>query len=298
MKKIFITIFTFSLLFVTYSCDRDLPYPIDQVKRGVLIDVSRVAGTEGVLYDGITTGNYKIKLTIPREQGDYSFMKNAQLLAVLQDVDGKMTSKVVMDNITQFPQEINLNIADVYNQFGQSMPSVGQTLFFTANVILNDGLVIPGWTEVTGFNNVMFAGWIIEGRAFSNNVRYSVVCGLDLDAFVGTCVVTLDEWWEDTPYEVEVTRISEDELSVEGMFDGYAENPMIIKVNTADYTVSIPRQILAPNSGMDWWGNPGYGNFNLEGTGIINACETSISFTATARVDAGSFGSVSFKLGK
>jgi len=298
MKKIFFAFISLSLLFVAQSCDKKLPFPIDEVKRGVLIDVSRVSNTDGVLYDGITTGNYKIALTIPENQGDYSNMKNAQLLAVLQDVDGKTTSKVVLDDLTQFPQEINLNISDIYSKFGQSVPIVGQVLYLTANVVMKDGSVIPGWTEYTGFNNVAFGGWMIDGRGYSSNVRYAVVCALVLDDFVGTCTVTLDDWWGDTPYPVEVTKISDTQLSIDGMFDGYAEKPMIINVNPVDYSIAIPKQILAPNSGMDWWGNPGYSNFSLEGSGTIDACGLSISFSATARVDAGSFGVMAFKIVK
>jgi hypothetical protein len=163
---------------------------------------------------------------------------------------------------------------------------------------LNDGSVIPGWTEYTGFNNIAFAGWMVNGHAYSSNVRYAVVCALVLDDFVGTCTVTLDEWWGDEPYPVEVTKISDTQLSIDGMFDGAAENPMIINVNPVDYSISIPKQILAPNSGMDWFGRPDYSNFSLEGSGTIDACNLSISFSATAKVDAGSFGIVSFKLGK
>ena len=298
MKNKYLAVIALSLLFITASCDKELPYPIDEVKKGVLIDVVRVAGTDGVLSDGLTTGNYKIKLTIPENQGDYSFMKNAQLLAVLQNTNGTTTSKVVIDNITAFPQEITLNIADVYQKFGLTAPALGQILSFTTNVVLNDGSTIPGWSAEVGFNNKAFSGWAVEGRLYSSNVRYSVACPLDLNDFVGTFTVTLDEWWEDV-YTVEVTKISATELSVEGMFDGAAERALVIKVDPTDHSVSIARQILAPNSGLDWWGNPGYSNFSLSGgVGTLNACELSISFSAIATVDAGSFGAVSFVLEK
>ena len=297
MKKIFFAFISLPLLFLAQSCEKDLPYPIDQVKRGVLIDVVRVPGTDGVLTEGVTTGNYKVKLTIPENQGNYSFMKNAQLLAVFQGIDGKVTSKVVIDNIVQFPQDVTIDIADVYSKFGLAGPTVGEVVNFTTNVVLNDGSTIPGWTEVAGFNNVAFAGWQVDGRAYSSNVRYAVACPLDLDDFVGTCTVYLDEWWE-AVYEVEVTKISATELSIEGMFEGEAENPLVIKVDPTDHSISFGKQVLAPNSG-DWWGRPAYNNFALSaGVGTINACELSISFRATATVDAGSFGAMSFIIGK
>ncbi|MFV0467819.1 MAG: hypothetical protein ACK5MK_02705, partial [Dysgonomonas sp.] len=102
MKKIYFALIVSTLLLFVQSCDKELPYPTDEVKKGVVIDVTRVSGTEPVLWSGITTGVYKIKLTIPKQQGDYSYMKNAQLLAVLQGTDGKMKSQVIQDNITDF----------------------------------------------------------------------------------------------------------------------------------------------------------------------------------------------------
>lgn len=296
MKKIYLAFITLSLLFIATSCDKDLPYPIDDVKRGVVIDVVRVPGTDGILSDGLTTGNYKINLSIPEQQGDYSFMKEVQLLAVMEGVDGKLSSKVVMDNITEFPKEITIDVGDVYSKFGLSTPTLGETVYFTTNTVLKDDVIIPGWNEVMGFNNKAFAGWNVDGRAYSYNVRYSVACELVLDDFVGTNTVYVDEWIG-SGYKVEITKVSDTELSVEGMFWGDADGPMIIKVDPTDHSITIPKQILVSNP--TWWaGNP-YKDFALAGNGTINACETSLSFTAEATVDLGSFGGgIGFKIGK
>ena len=296
MKNKYLAITALFLLFVIPGCEKELPYPIDEVKRGVLVDIVRVADTDGVLSDGLTTGNYIVKLSIPENQGDYSFVKNVQLLAVLQNTNGIYTSQVAVDNITEFPKEIRIDIADVYGKFGLTAPALGQILYFTANVVLDDNTTIPGWTEAAGFNNKAFSGWQVEGRAYSYSVRYSVACPLVLDAFEGTCTVTLDEWWDGTPYPVEVTKISDTELSVEGIFDGYASNPLVIKVDPTDHSVSIAKQVLEPEPGYWWPNNPPYTNFSLAGAGTVNACETSMEFSATATIDQGSFGSVSFKL--
>lgn len=296
MKKIYLAFITLSLLFIAVSCDKDLPYPIDEVKKGVVIDVVRVPGTDGVLSDGLTSGNYKINLSIPEQQGDYSFMKEAQLVAVLEGVDGKVTSQIVMENITEFPKEITIDVADVYSKFGLSTPSLGETIYFTTNTVLKDDAIIPGWDKVIGFNNKAFAGWRVDGRAYSYNVRYSVACELVLDDFVGTNTVYVDEWIG-SGYTVEITKVSDTELSVAGMFWGDADGPMIIKVDPTDHSITIPKQILVSNP--TWWaGNP-YKDFALAGNGTINACETSLSFTAEATVDLGSFGGgIGFKIGK
>jgi hypothetical protein len=311
MKNIYLILLILPLLFVVQSCDKELPYPINDVKRGVLIDITRTEGTNAVLYSDQTDGNFKVNLTIPEQQGDYSFLKHGQVLAILERVIPDPTidnpnrtktvvdAKVIVDNITQFPVTLDIDMAKVYNTFGLTAPAIGETLFLTANAVLQDESVIPGWTEQTGFNNRVFSGWRVNGRAYSYNVRYSVVCELVLDAFIGTCTVTLDEWWGEEPYEVEVTRVSDTELSIAGLFNGEATNPLIITINPEDYSISFDRQILAPNSDA-WWGNPAYNNFAFgNGVGIVNACDTKITFEATASVAAGTFsGTSKIELGK
>lgn len=287
MKKIYLAFITLSLLFVAISCDKDLPYPIDDVKRGVAIDIVRAAGSDGALNRGETDGNYKVKLTIPDLQGDYSFMKHAQLLAVIQGVDKKYKSVVIEDNITEFPKEITVDIASVYTKLGKTVPLIGETLYLTTNVVLQDGYVIPGWNEIIGFNNKAFAGWLVDGRAYSYSVRYPVVCPLFLEDFVGTNTVTEDEWSGEAPYDVEIIKISETELSIVGLFPSQTSNPMLLKINPVDYSISIAKQIIVPFP--TWWaGNP-YKDFALAGSGSIDACETIIHFTVSASVNLGNF---------
>jgi len=305
MKNKFLAAIVFALLFIIPSCQKDLPFPLDQVTKGVLIDIVRVTGTDGILSDGETSGNYKVELTIPDEQGDYSSMKCAQLLAVLKNTDGTYSSKVVMDNITGFPQDIQLDMANIFSQFGMATPELGQILYMTTNVVMNDGSVIPGWTALTGFNNNDFSGWVVNGRPYSTNVTYAVACPLDLDDFTGTFYVTLDEWWGEEPYPVEITKVSDTQLSIANMFNSIADgfedevNPLVITIDPTDHSISFAKQILVPNSGPLWWGRPTYSNFALSaGKGTINSCDLSISFSATATVDAGGFGACSFIIEK
>jgi hypothetical protein len=199
MKKIFLAFISLSLLIIAQSCDKDLPYPLKEVKRGVLVDVYRIPGTDGVLAEGVTTGDYKIRVTIPEQQGDYSFMKCVQLLAVLKGADNKWTTRVIVDDITTFQLEIIPNIANIYSMFGLTAPSLGEELYLTSNVVLNDGSVIPGWTEITGFNNVAFGGWQVDGRAYSSNARYAVACAWDKDPVAGSFIGTFS-CTEVTPY--------------------------------------------------------------------------------------------------
>lgn len=298
MKKIYFVFIAFSLLLSTVGCDKDLPYPIDEVSRGVVIDIVRVAGSDGALSNGETTGNFAVEVSIPVNQGDYSFLKHAQLLAVIQ-VDTVFNSVVIADNITEFPKVITIDIADVYSKLGKTVPTVGETLFLTTNVVLKDDVVVQGWNPIIGFNNKAFSGWRVDGRAYSYNVRYPVVCPLVLEDFVGTNTVTLDEWSEEHPYDVEISKISDTELQIVGLFPSQTSNPMILKIDPVDYSITIEEQIIVPLP--DWWGAPGdpYKDFALTGSGNIDACETIIHFTVSASVDLGNFpGTIDFKLEK
>lgn len=173
MKKIYLYVFAaVALSLFTVGCKKDLPFPIDEVTRGVVIDIARVPGTDAFLSDGQTTGNYQVKLVIPPQQGDYSIMDYAQLLAVLDD-GTTATAKVAVDRITEFPATIKIDIADVYSKFGKSAPALGETLTFTVNIVLKSGEVIPGWNPYTKlYNNQAFGGWQVEGRLYSNRVIY------------------------------------------------------------------------------------------------------------------------------
>lgn len=186
MKRIYLYIIvSIAFCLVTASCDKDLPFPIDEVTRGVVIDIVKSPNSDQTLVVGKTTGNYKVDLLIPTQQGDYSMMANAELLAILSS-GGTTTSQVVVNNITNFPSTVTINMAEVYSKFGKTAPVLGETLNFTLNVVLKSGEVVPGWhqlkTEVNGkpvytniYNNQAFAGWNVGTRKLSYRVQYSVV---------------------------------------------------------------------------------------------------------------------------
>lgn len=216
MKKIYL----YALVAITFlgiaGCDIELPYT--DVKRSVVIDITRVVGTDGLLAeDGL--GNYQVRLMIPWQQGDFSIMSHAQILAVLTDVTGSTSSRTVMDYITDFRRvgdtynyatTVTLDILDIYNRFGKTNPTAGEILNITVNVVLNDGSVIPGWIPTGGvgrFANEHLVGWQVDNPArtgVSSRVRYMVVCSFDPTIFTGTFDVVAGG----QTYTVELTQTS------------------------------------------------------------------------------------------
>jgi hypothetical protein len=299
MKKIYLYVLTtvaFGLFSV--SCEKDLPFPIDEVTRGVAVDIVRIAGTDGVLSDGQTSGNYQIKLTIPTQQGDYSMMDRVQLLAVLND-GTSTTAQVAVDNITEFPVTLSLNIADIYGKFGKSSPSLGETMTFTVNIVLKNGDVIPGWNPYTGvFNNQIFAGWQVDGRGFSYRVQYAVVCPFDPEStFIGTFQCAETSNYGNDAYPVTLSHTDEKPSSVPQGVDvnklyGIHITPIspniwwpviegtVIWINTEDFSIVAPNQ----PTGEDYQNNPAQPIVWAFKDASVSTCTRQIKFTATPTI--------------
>ncbi|MBF0651767.1 MULTISPECIES: hypothetical protein [Dysgonomonas] len=312
MKKIYLYILAaITICLITASCDKDLPFPIDEVKRGVVIDILRVPGTDGVLSDGQTTGNYQVKLTIPTQQGDYSMMDHAQLLAVLND-GTKTTAQVVVDNITSFPSTISINMADVYGKFGKTSPALGETLNFTVNVVLKSGEVIPGWNPNTNvYNNQAFAGWQIEGRGLSYRVQYSVVCPFVPETtFVGTFQCTETSSYGNDAYAVTLSHHTGNPETIPAGVDpaklyGIRIEPIspniwegareytLIWINTEDFSIVATDQ----PTGDDYQGNPATPVVWRFKDASVSTCTRQIKFTATPTiVGVGSYAAFTFTI--
>ncbi len=276
MKYLRILMILVSLGLLSISCDRKLPYPLEDVVDGVVVDICAVEGSDKVLSEGEFGDNFKAKLSIPKQQGDYSNLVKVQLLAVLQDNKGKSTAKVVQDDIKDFPLEIDVDLESIYKEFGKTAPQTGEILYLTTNTMLKNGKTIFGWTEYQGFNNKAFTGWIVDGRAYSYNIRYPVVCTIVLEEFEG--VLNLNDG--DSEYKVQAVKKSETELEVIGI-EG-SSKPVKIIIDPSDHTVSVPKAILAEEYGS-------YTNFYIEGRGTIDACNGNITFVGDLGVDQGLF---------
>lgn len=285
MRYIQLFIATALWALLTVSCDRDLPYPIDQVKKGVVIDIVRAPGSDGVLSAGVTNGNYKVSVSIPKQQGDYSKLDYAQLLCVFTDVNGKTNSKIIVDNIKEFPKDISIDMANVYQQFGKETPTLGEIVYFTTNAVLKDGYVVYGWNEYSDFNNKLFTGWEVDGRAYSYNVRYPVACILDLEEFVGP--VVLSDFYAKS-YRAEIIKTSDTELEIHGVAGGKKPDGILkLTIDASTHTVKVAKQIITHGS-VAWIGP--YNNAAYQATGTIDACKGTITLNGPLTVDEGSFG--------
>ncbi len=152
------------LMVVAFSaCKKDLPYPIDQVTRGAVIDITKVAGTDADMkLDG--TGNTAVQLqTVKYAEGEYVSVRVSCLY--VNDVTEEEKYVTVQDNITTLPANITINYNNLKSTLGLT-PAVGDYFYFFVDVILPDGKIINGYNIYTGvINNNDFAAYSVDGTA-------------------------------------------------------------------------------------------------------------------------------------
>ncbi|MFN3554967.1 MAG: hypothetical protein ACK4VN_03280 [Bacteroidales bacterium] len=183
MNKIFskILILTFAGIFLA-SCDNDpdLPYPIDQVKHGVLMDVSRLEGTDTFIdaIDPNAEPDLGVEVNVvPKGDGDWS---SFDLIIIYYNVVEKSFSRYVYEyDIASMPYRVNLDYTRILNAFGLERENPGDNFFVVVDIHLPLGKTLYGWTSWSGFTNTDFASWQYNGRPYSQRVTYPAACPID-----------------------------------------------------------------------------------------------------------------------
>ncbi|MGN0189970.1 MAG: hypothetical protein ACI395_10685 [Candidatus Cryptobacteroides sp.] len=239
------------------GCDKQkLPYDLDGVEKGVVINIHKPEGA-GAAMSTDKSDVFSIILDIPEQQGDWSMLKEAYLTAVYTH-NGEKTSAAVTDGFKEFPCTLQVSLSDVCTKLGVSTLSVGDRIEFTPSYVLNSGTEVKGWTSLGGFNNTAFTGWkMADGSSFSYRISYTAFAPFIKEHYIGTG--TLNDGY-DTP--VTITEISElpdaewipagvpaDKLvglKLEGDI-WFGGDVIKMWINTLDFTLIIPDQVIAPN---------------------------------------------------
>ncbi len=174
--------------FITTSCnqDSDLPYPIEEVKEGVLVDISQKPNTDGFI-DAIapdTQPNLGVSLNLV-PKGDGQWDKIDLVIIYQSSYDNTYRKFVYQENITSLPQTIDLDYDKILDGFELERENPGDNFHVVIDIYLPNGLVVFGWTPYTGFTNTDFASWQFEGRSYSRKVVYPAACPIDPDFWAG-----------------------------------------------------------------------------------------------------------------
>lgn len=288
-------------LSVLTGCQQKLPYDLEGTTHGVVINIRKAAGSSTTLSTDMNDGDYKVVLSIPEQQGDYSMLKEAQIMAVY--TDGKSKSKQyakVITGITTFPYTTSINIKDVCSKLHVTKINIGDRIEFTPCVSLTNGMNIDGWSPIQNFNNTKFTSWsMADGSPFAYKVAYTAFAPFHKEKFQGNAVpFSSDYGVEGTVKVTQVTDLPEAKwipagvadsdligLVIEGdMFWGPAvmEEPLgeVVKlwINTQDYTLIIPDQTMCPTFAYPGLGEAGKVGYLEEGEGEVDTLNDSLWF--------------------
>ena len=247
---------------VLAACNKqDLPYDLDGVEHGVIISISKLAGTSTTLSTDQNEGDYQVVLTIPSLQGDWSMLQEAQLTAVYTDGARNKKAVYAIEGIKEFPCTLKVDIKDVCTKLGISEIEVGDRVEFTPSYTLKSGTQVDGWTALTGFNNTAFAAWQNDdGTAIAYRVAYTAFAPFQKDKFQGDAVAWDSEGGDEGTAKVtQITDLPDAAwipagvgasdlvgLKVEGDI-WFGGDTFLIWINTQDYTLIIPDQVIRPN---------------------------------------------------
>lgn len=271
----------FCCIIALTACNKQkLPYDLEGVERGVIINISKVAGTSTTLSTDVNAGDYQVELSIPENlQGDKSMFKEAQLMAVYTDGDGKKTAAYVAEGITDFPAKVKVNIKDVLSKCGQSSIAIGDRVEFTPCYTLKSGTQVDGWSELMGFNNVRFTWLLEDGSNYQYRVSYTAFAPFHKENFKGKALYELlDSGNEngDGYGEAIVTQVTElpdsqwipkgvtpeDLVGLHIVCDipntWFGVMNFDMWINTQDFTIIMPDQISC------FFEFPGYGAYDVE----------------------------------
>ena len=273
---------------VMSSCSKqDLPYDLEGTEHGVAISISKVPGSDLILSTDMSTGDYKLLLSIPEQQGDISMLQEAQVMAVYTDGAKNKKSAIVSTGITSFPATVTVNIADACAKLGVSTINVGDRVEFTPCTTLKSGTQVNGWSELGGFNNTYFSAWTLEdGSTFSYRVAYTAFAPFQKDKFQGPAVPWSDGKDSGTAKVTQIAEYPSDlpagvtesdlvGLQVEGDI-WFGGDVFKMWINTLDYTLVMPDHIIRKDY---TYGT--YGTYDGEATsceGEVDTLNNTLSF--------------------
>lgn len=291
IMKIFRILTALVLTAVMYSCNtQKLPYDLEGVEKTVAINIQKPLGS-GAAMSTDKSDVFDVVLSIPAQQGDWSMLDKAQVMAVYTPSSGKKTAAYVVEDIKEFPCSLKISISDVCTKMGIQTLSVGDRLEFTPCHTLTSGTQVDGWSELTGFNNTYFSGWVMEdGSKFSNRISYSAFAPFQKEKFQGTQTyvslysgatdfVEVKQIDDAPPAEYIPVGVSEDKLvglEISGYIWYSPEDTFTMWINTLDYTLIIPDQTICESFTYGTYGTyPGQVAYC---EGEVNTLENSLTF--------------------
>lgn len=276
---------------------QELPYDLEGTEHGVVLNIRKAPGTSTTLATD-KSGDYKVVISVAEQQGDMSMFKEAQLMAVYTvGTTGAKTAAKVVEGITEFPATLTLDLNDVCTKLGVTTIAIGDGIEFTPCVTLKSGTQIDGWSAVAGFNNVAFTSWQQADGPLTYRVSYKAFAPFQQAKFQGAAipwvnsdasdggtfsVTQLDMTDEANMPEAKwvpngVTAADLVGLRIDGPFWCYtADEGITVWINTQDFTLIVPDQIIAHNFTLGTYGT--YDCSIRDGEGEVDTLNNTLWF--------------------
>jgi hypothetical protein len=152
------------LMFAAFTtCKKDLPYPIDQVTRGALVDITKAPGTDANIAIAGTPNIAVYLQIVPYAEGDFASLRVSCRYGPNATVTNAYIT--VAENITSLPATVPISytaLSGAITALGFT-PAVGHVFRFYVDVIMPDGREIKGYNPLTGIvNNADFVSYIVD----------------------------------------------------------------------------------------------------------------------------------------
>lgn len=207
--------------------------------------------------------------------------------------------KTLQADVTGFPVDVDVTGPGLAQLFGKTTAQVlpGDYFEIRANITLDNGTVLPGFIPIgltpsgDTVNIEPYGGDAVGFPGSNLTIKYTVVCELHLEDFVGSYTLDDPTFWG-ASYPVTIALEGTDGLAV----TGFVESPAAVihlKVSSSTHLISVAKQTYLPTLPTTDYHNP-----SIQGSGEINACGNSITLNLTNTVDEGSFGSSVVKIHK
>jgi len=214
-------------------------------------------------------------------------------LVVMKNGDTKNV-KTLQADISSYPTDVEINGQQLTDLFGEEIVS-GDQFDIGADYVVG-GKTYAAFPEGSGTG---YGPGASNQPDSSPAVRYSAICGFDVETFVGDFEVTVDGW-DDFGVGTIVTVEAIDENTIAIPYTPVPSfSPITIDINTGDNTANAARQGLGDTEAYGL----AYGTIYLTSTGggtqnFVNPCDGTIRINASYTVAAGSFGTFVLELKK
>lgn len=256
MKNIKLIILAFCTVFVATSCNEDID---PSGERG--LPVASIKNITQAIYLKTDLENTYVEFDVDLAEGLTADSGEVQV-----SINGE-AQQVTLQSIDTFPTTLHLPLTDVVEVLGMDLSDIegGEIINIEVLTIVNG----KKYRSTANLNPLIACDYVIE------EVVGTYTCSSAGWGSSGIITITADE---EDPFTLYVTGLAE--------MDGVDEDqgPLVMYVNSADYSVDAPATVLASEAF-------GYTNYTYEGYGQFNTCTNEFSMNMSISVDQGSFGS-------